>query len=538
MSLFTKLFQAVHSWRRRRGGASKPRKRSDLAMEQLDHRQLLTVNFTGNVAIDFPATVNPGVVVVASPITPPFNQTPQIPPALQGVINVSGLEIDQMRVNYDPLADILSVGVEGPSNGKTGQPVIAADSDNNLNSGTVNPSVTAIEPTFTDPPNMGGTKTYGVSFNFLNTTVPQVVAGFPQSNPLGVPVQQGKVFEVAAAITAPGNPTGSPSFDNTQIFPQYAGNYYLANDPNHPNFEFQVAHFSQLYQQFSGHALTPTSPLGIGAFASNNQDIGLSDQFFPIQTIPAVQQTINPPILPPIQTCSPTIFVNYHQSNHINTAHPEAIRVTVLGSSGFDPTTLIPSTVKFGDPNTIATTGASPILSFENNVNHDEFPDETFVFNGLDVKLPSGITNAEITGQTKSGLFINSQVKVFNRDYSYYTPAEINKQQTSFLAYDKKHGIDTTNGAVAPPPSIPNLAQQRANTMAINDLYAPFAGQVLPKQVNPTVGTAQAASIDQPPVVVSIPTRGRARKGQAVTLSSVKMGHPMVATAPSLSGGA
>ena len=48
MSLFTKLFEAVHSWRRRRGGI-KPRKRSDLAMEQLDHRQLLAVNFTGNL---------------------------------------------------------------------------------------------------------------------------------------------------------------------------------------------------------------------------------------------------------------------------------------------------------------------------------------------------------------------------------------------------------------------------------------------------------------------------------------------------------
>ena len=63
MSLFTKLFEAVHSWRRRRGG-TKPRKRSDLAMEQLDHRQLLAVNFTGVVANDLPFATGNGVAAV------------------------------------------------------------------------------------------------------------------------------------------------------------------------------------------------------------------------------------------------------------------------------------------------------------------------------------------------------------------------------------------------------------------------------------------------------------------------------------------
>jgi hypothetical protein len=179
MSLFTKLFEAVHSWRRRRGGI-KSRKRSDLAMEQLDHRQLLTVNFTGNVPVDFPAIQSPGVVVIPSP---PNNQKPLIPPTLSGIINVSGLEIDQLRVAYDSTTDILNVGIEGPPNnlnlvtpviGKNGQEVIAADSDNNLNSGTVDPRISdgmggGIDPTFTDPPNFGGTKTYGIFLNLDGT---------------------------------------------------------------------------------------------------------------------------------------------------------------------------------------------------------------------------------------------------------------------------------------------------------------------------------------------------------------------------------
>ena len=99
------------------------------------------------------------------------------------------------------------------------------------------------------------------------------------------------------------------------------------------------------------------------------------------------------------------------------------------------------------------------------------------------------------------------------------------QQQATWLAYDKKHGIDTSNGAVAPPPVIPKAAQQRAASMAIDDLYDPFAGEKVPEQVNPTLGTALAATgRHRPPPrprrpprsTVSIPTKhGKAAKGQA-----------------------
>lgn len=544
MSLFTKLFEAVHSWRRRRSG-TKSRKRSDLTMEQLDHRQLLTVNFSGVVANDF-AGINAVTLTNTNPVT---TVAPGIVPLnLQGVIPgspyaVSGIQIEHLAVSYDSTNDVLSVGVQGPPRGGTGQPntqnVIAADSDNNGNSGTVNPAVSAIEPMFTDPPDMGGTKTYGITLDLKNPTVPDIAAGFPQTNPNPDPTAP-KPFLVAKYLNNP----GGNMFDNSNIFPQYTGNYYLANDPNHPNFEFQITHFSQLYQQVTGNPLTPTSNIGMGAFASNNQDTGLGDESFPAKSFPLNSATAPPPTPPPPPppppvVCSPTIYVNPHENYHVNTAHPSNIRVSVLGSSGFDPTTIIPSTVKFGDPNTIMTNGASPILNFENNVNHDQFPDETFVFNGLDVTLPPGITNAEIIGETSGGTFFSSQVKVFNRDTSFYTPAQINKQQDFWLAYDRKNGIDSSNGAVAPPPIVPKAAQQRAASMAIDDLYNPFKGERVPRQVNSTLGTARAASASPPPVVVSIPTRhGRTQKGKTVTLSSVSMGTPVVPTGSSfLMGG-
>ena len=66
MSLFTKFIQAVQSWRRRRG-IVKTRKRANVGLEQLDHRQLLSADFTGIVEADFPQSRQPGVVVLGRP---------------------------------------------------------------------------------------------------------------------------------------------------------------------------------------------------------------------------------------------------------------------------------------------------------------------------------------------------------------------------------------------------------------------------------------------------------------------------------------
>jgi len=548
MSLFTKLYEVVHSWRRRRVGIKPSRKRSEPAMEQLDHRQLLAVNFTGVAATDFPVTANPGVQVIANP---PFaqggtNTIPLVPVPLQGIFTVSGNQINQLRVSYTQADDTLNVGIEGPQAGLNGNQVIAADVDNNGNQGTVDPRITAIDPGFQDPANFGGSKTYGVSLAFNNTGVPDVVAGFPVS--AGTDPFVSKPYQVARAL--PVQTTGNqspqsqlPGFDETQVFPQYTGNYYYANSPTKPNLEIQIAHFSQLYQQITGQVLTPTSPLEIGAFASLIQNGGTTDEIDPPLPVNLTQATVPTPPPPPppvvIPPVSPPVFVNPHANNHVNTAHNTAVRVNVLGSSGFDPTTIIPSTVRLGNPATIATNGAPSILNFEHNVNRDGFPDETFIFNGLDVQLPPGITNAEITGTTTSGQTFASSVQVFNRDASYFTQAQINRQQANWAKYDLAHGIDTTNGVVAPPVKVPTLAQQRATSAAINDLYNPFAGKKVPVQVNPGAvngqsgGSAVTATAFTPTAsAVAIPRKhGKAGKAvklvRAATASQVQVSNAM-----------
>src|SRR5271157_5222211 len=172
MSLFAKLLQAVRSWRRRRGGPKTVR-HAGIAMEQLDHRQLLSVNFTGNVPIDFPATQVPGVVVLRDN---PLVQHPAIAP----IVKVSGFDISGIRVSYSPFDDTLRIGLDQPQSGNHPGEVIAGDTDNNGNSGTVNPAVTSTPGFggFQDPADFGGTEHMGAFIDFTGSGTAQIVAGY------------------------------------------------------------------------------------------------------------------------------------------------------------------------------------------------------------------------------------------------------------------------------------------------------------------------------------------------------------------------
>ena len=88
-------------------GGPKTVRYAGIAMEQLDHRQLLSVNFTGNVPIDFPATQVPGVVVLPDN---PLVQHPTIAP----IVNVSGFDASGIRVSYSPYDDTLNIGLDQP----------------------------------------------------------------------------------------------------------------------------------------------------------------------------------------------------------------------------------------------------------------------------------------------------------------------------------------------------------------------------------------------------------------------------------------
>lgn len=407
MSLIHSLLEAVRSWRRRRGGP-KPNKRASVALERLDHRQLLSVGFSGVVATDFPATTQPGVVVLPNN---PSVKHPTIPPTINSLVKVSGLDINGIRLTYVASDDSLSIGLEQPDNQKTGQPVIAGDTDNNLNSGTVDPAVLAIEPSFIDFPDLGGSETMGAFLDLNGDDVPDIVAGVSNS---GGP----KFYQVANAVVNPNAPNAIPNFGTP--LPANTGNVYLVNDPAHGAFEFSITHFSELFKSISGQALTPQSTFSVGAFGSSNDDDGIDEAFFPLQTLTAGDATLPPPTCdcPPLE---PPIMINPHAHRHINTAHPTDVRVNFFGTAGFDVNQIDPTTVRIG--------GAAPILHFTKHLNRDKYLDATYDFRGSDIKLPPGIIDATVTGKLLDGQSFSSTYQVFNRNYSFYSPRKIAAQQ-------------------------------------------------------------------------------------------------------------
>lgn len=394
MSLFERLLQAVRSWRRRRGGVRVVRT-TGVAMEQLDLRQMLSVTFTGNVAIDFPATQVPGVVIL------PDNPGVQHPvigdPTLQSLVRVSGFDINALRVTYTPDNNgTLSVGIEQPDSQLRPGPVIAGDADNNGNSGSVNPAVTALALGVQDPADFGGSEYMGIYLDFLGTGTAQIAAGFPQTVPVG---QAPKLFTVSTAMQ-PG-PNAPPIF--LTPLPQYRGNIYTQNDPSHPNMELSIINFDTLYQSITGLALEPTSVFNVGAFAGSSVDGPISEAFFPAQPVLLSAATPEPEVCPPI---SPPILINPHEHRIIDNTHRDLVRVYVQGTSGFDPATI--------DPSTVDLNGAKPIATMPYQFPRNPYPARTFVFRASDIQADPGLQVLTFTATTFDGQEIISQNQVVN----------------------------------------------------------------------------------------------------------------------------
>lgn len=405
MNLLRTLFDAVQGWRRRLGDSARRRPRALRHLEQLDHRQLLSVNFTGNAVADIPDNGSPGTVIIQNPnrILPPD-------PVLASLIKVSGFDISSIRMKYDPSMDVLDVAFGQPGNQRTIPefPVIAGDADNNLNGGTVSPAVTAVQPLFQDFPTLGGSETMAIFLDLNNDSVPDVVAGI--SNDPGA----GKLYQVAEAIPNPLNPSttapafGTPLQDNTG----YA--FYQDTDPTRGAFEFKIIRFSQLYAAQTGQPLTSTTTIGVGAFA------GSADDFTPELFIRATPVNFGVAPLPECPPLSPPVKINPHQHRHVNTAHPNLVRVTVFGTSGFNVRRIDNDSVRFG--------GAEPAFFFRLHADRDEFLDVTYVFRGDQLDLPPGKQLASITGiyndpTTGKAVPFESGKIIFVRDSSSYSDA-------------------------------------------------------------------------------------------------------------------
>jgi hypothetical protein len=479
MSLISSLQQAVRAWRRRRGGAKAPKKRAGVALEQLDHRQLLAVNFTGNVLTDFPDTlVNRGVIRVDG--TPPGFAKPIIPAAIQPIIQVSGFEISAVRASYTPSDDTLSVGIEQPRNPKDplGRAVIAGDADNNGNSATVDPAITSIPQfsNFTDFPNLEGPEGMGVLIDLDIDGQPDLIAGFPTATTLGP-----KPYEVADVVPGSTTDFGTPR-------PQNTGTFFLQNNPNTPDLELQITNFSQVYKEKTGKDLTPDSVIGFGAFGAAGEG-GISEAFLPPQYVLArdVSPFVPPvcPPCPPPPPLNPPVIINIHEHRHVNTAHPERVRAYLFGTSAFDVRAVNQDSVRLGAPGSTDPADAQPVDRLFRDVNRDGFLDEVIVFRGDQIKgLQPGFTQAELRGQLNDGRVFASSGNIFNRDPASYAPSQIaqvrareSARQVATERVAARNGTSSAHAAGAatgPVVAIPQRHRRpQANTVRIPGVGIP-----------------------------------------------------------------
>ena len=251
----------------------------------------------------------------------------------------------------------------------------------------------------------------GAFIDFTGSGTAQIVAGFSPlpTNPTATDPSPPKPYEVAVAI--PTGPNSTPAF-GTEL-PEFEGNLFTQNSIAHPNLEFAIKDFSQLYKMETGKTLTPNSVIYLGGFGGSAQDTGIGEAYFPEQAVNIGAATA-PNSCPP---ASPPIVINPHEHRVIDTSHRDLVRVTVEGTSGFSVTSINPATVSLD--------GALPIAEFTKHFPHSEFLDETFVFVGKDINLPAGYTTATFTAQTYSGQQITSSKQVLNIPFSAKVPGRL-----------------------------------------------------------------------------------------------------------------
>lgn len=525
MSFFRSLLHALNPWRRRREGP-KTSRHAGVAVEHLDHRQLLAASFTpilpftGNVTTDFPtALIGDGVARFELDRTAPNNDTAVVyTEPLNSVIGEtigpdglpvsnSGFAIGEFRVAYDRENDILNIGLIAAN-----PDAIVSDFDGpqSSNSGAVSAAVAALNPPgfFTDLYDAQAGETIFAFFDLDQDNKYDIQAGFPLfENQLATDPAKTYVVALAVPNTAPAAP--DPRFGAPFTAPladRFQGNLYLVNDPNHPDFEFSITNFSEVFATFNpGEELNPDSVFSVGIFANNPFATGNGTQ------INLRDVVVGDATLPDICPDTPPVIINPHENSHVNTAHPSDVRVVVFGTATFDVDTIIPETVTVG--------GALPFAAMPpRDINGDSFPDQVFLFNGSEITLPPGFSNAVVEGDLTTGGMFSSAARVFNRDASYYSAHDLALQEArqerlgefALLTPLQRRWLTNTEG-------VDDLAANRAQ--ALTDAQAAASARAATKAQaranNPTAVRAPAGvSVTNGPTV-KVPMRRNA-KGPAV----------------------
>ncbi|MCA9546346.1 MAG: hypothetical protein KC613_18200, partial [Myxococcales bacterium] len=202
---------------------------------------------TGNVPADFLAE-DPAVTVINDPI----NDV-----GLPVGVRVSGFNARDMRLVYDPLADIMYVGIQTVA--------IAGDADGDGDPGRAGPALA--RDGGIDFPNFGGTESFAVSFDLDMDGTLDVVAGVPSGTDLAG-------FTVARYLPQALVPAVAFGMD---LDPNI-GEVFFNPSAEHPHLEFSVLDFSVLP---SSSGRDDSAAFRVTGFLGSFSDAGVGEDFVP-----------------------------------------------------------------------------------------------------------------------------------------------------------------------------------------------------------------------------------------------------------------
>src|SRR5262249_1922361 len=143
----------------------------------------------------------------------------------------------------------------------------------------------------------------------------------------------------------------------------------------------------------------------------------------------------------------------------IDTLHRDLIRVTILGTSGFDVNQINPSTVTLD--------GVHAIAHITRKVRRDPFPEATYVFVANQLHLPKGLSTVTLSGTLDNGTTpFTSSPAVLNIPYAAQVGARgpLHHYMGGGTIYKSLAKLEAKHpGAVAIPSSNATAASRSAN---------------------------------------------------------------------------
>jgi hypothetical protein len=230
--------------------------------------QAAPINFTGNVAKDFPNVAGNGVMVTPDSAV----GHAALPTWMTQAGLKSGMDFKDVRLSYDQATDTLSVGIN--FNG------IGGDVDGNGTVGTVAPQAAAVG-TY-EVASFGNRQTVALGLDLSEHHIPDVIVGIPVNKPIdpttGKPETGVQAFTMATykdSISGLAGGFGDPnkviklSDGSSAKISDLIGTKTVQTSASSPDIEFQIKHFSDLVKAFNPNAKSLPTDIGIQGYSAD-----------------------------------------------------------------------------------------------------------------------------------------------------------------------------------------------------------------------------------------------------------------------------